>query len=130
MGASWLQVEAEVTGTAVATANGIPVGSTAISEQGKASGPVPLVGVHGGWWIGRALRLTADARYFDVKDFQGWNGSLTDYGARLEWFLSQNLALGVGYASTEIKADFDHNDSSGHLDYKFDGLRATVTLAF
>ena len=130
LGASWIDVEARLEGTAIATANGIPVGSGAIAERGEASGPVPLAGLHGRWWLGQRFRVAADARYFDIDDFEGWSGSLVDLGARLDWFFTPNFAVGLGYASTEIEADFEDTDSLGAIDYAFDGLRASVTVAF
>jgi len=130
LGASWLDLKAEITGTASATANGAPLGSAVIAESGKASGPIPLVGVHGRWWIGGALRLGADGRYFDVNDFQGWSGSIVDYSIRLDYFVLPNFAVGAGYGGTHLKADFNDGDSSGRIDYSFDGLRLTGTVAF
>jgi hypothetical protein len=130
LGASLLDVEASLEGEAILTVDGVPVAGAVVSERGEASGPVPLVGLHGRWILMRQLRLVADARYFDIDDFEGWSGSLVDWGVRLDFGLGPNLALGIGWAATDIEADFEETDSLGSIDYAFDGLRASVTVAF
>ena len=132
LGASWLDLEAETSGVASAAVGGLPVGSTDIAEQGKASGPVPLAGLHGRWWLGDSLRLAADARYFDVNNFHGWSGSIVDYGARVEYFFTRNVGLGAGWLGTRLKADFEGSGSSGagHLDYRLDGAELRAIFAF
>jgi len=129
-GVSILDLEASLEGEAVAHAGGLMTPSQTIAESGDASGPVPLVGLHGRWWIGQRLRLGADARYFDIQDFDGWSGSLTEVGARLDYFLSRNLAVGLGWLSTDIQADFDDSSYIGAVGYKFSGVQAGLTLAF
>jgi len=132
VGARWLDVHAEISGLAAATANGVPVGSAPISEVGDASGPVPLVGLRGSVWLTQRIRLVADARYMDLEtffgDFEGWKGSMTDYSLGVDWLLTPNVAFGVAYAGTAVDAEFSDTDFSGKIDYSWDGFRAGVTL--
>jgi hypothetical protein len=133
LGVSHLDVAASITGRAITTANGAPVGSVDVAEKGDASGPVPLVGLHGLFWLGDRLRLRLDGRYIDIGelvDEDKWSGSMTEYGASIDYFILPWLGLGVGYAATAIEADFNDEDELGSVDYDFDGLRGTVTLLF
>jgi hypothetical protein len=130
LGASLLDVEASLEGEALLTADGVPIAGELVRETGDANGPVPLGGLHGRWWLGQRIRLAADARYFDIDDFEGWSGSLLEWGARLDWFLTPNVGLGAGWAATDIEADFEEESSLGSIDYAFDGWRAHLILAF
>jgi opacity protein-like surface antigen len=133
VGATQLDFQASLTGTAIATANGVPVGSAEITEQGEASGPVPMVGLHAAFWMTDRLRIRLDGRYIDIGqlvDEDQWSGSMSEYGIGVEYFVLPWLAVGGGYSGTAIDADFADDDLSGRFDYDFDGLRAGVTLAF
>jgi hypothetical protein len=134
LGGSWLDVSAALSGIAVATANGVPVGSTIVAEKGEASGPVPLLGLHGAFWLGDRVRLRLDGRYFDLDTFlngyEGWSGSMTEYGVGADWFVLPWLAVSGGYAGTRIDADFDESDNIGSVKYSFDGFRLGTTFAF
>lgn len=134
LGGSWLDVSAEISGVATATASGVPVGSTVIAEKGEASGPVPLVGLHGAFWLADRVRLRVDGRYFDLDtfldDFEGWSGSMTEYAVGADWFVLPWLAVSGGYAGTQIDADFDDGDNIGSVKYAFDGFRLGTIFAF
>jgi len=133
LGVTQLDVAAGISGRAITTANGAPVGSVDVAEKGDASGPVPLIGLHGLFWLGDRLRLRIDGRYIDIGelvDEDKWSGSMTEYGASLDYFVLPWLGLGVGWAGTAIEADFNDGDELGSVDYDFDGLRGTVTLLF
>jgi hypothetical protein len=133
LGVTHLDVAASISGRAVATAGGVPISSVDIEEKGDASGPVPLVGLHGLFWLGDRLRLRLDGRYIDIGelvDEDKWSGSMTEYGASVDYFVLPWLGLGVGYAGTAIDVDFDDGDELGSVDYDFDGVRGTVTLLF
>lgn len=134
LGGSWLDVSAEISGLAKATANGVPIGSTTVEEKGEASGPVPLVGLHGALWPGERVRLRFDGRYFDLDTFlngyEGWSGSMTEYDIGADWFVLPWLAVSGGYAGTRIDADFDEGDNIGSVRYAFDGFRLGTIFAF
>jgi hypothetical protein len=133
LGVSYLDVSASISGRAIATANGVPVGTVDIAETGEASGPVPLAGLHGKFWLGQRLRLRLDGRYIDVGalfDEDKWSGSMTEYGASVDYFVLPWLALGGGWAGTAIDADFDDGDDIGSVEYDFDGFLFTATAAF
>jgi hypothetical protein len=130
LGASLLDVEASLEGEALLTADGVPIAGEIVRESGDANGPVPLGGLHGRWWLGQRFRLAADGRYFDIDDFEGWSGSLLEWGVRLDWFLTPNVAIGGGWAATDIEAEFEEEDSLGSIDYAFEGPRAHLIFAF
>ncbi len=133
LGVSQLDVAARISGRAVATAGGIPAGTVEVSEEGEASGPVPLVGLHGAFWPSDRLRIKLDARYIDIGtliDEDKWSGTMTELGLGADYFVLPWLALGGGWTSSSIEADFDDGDSAGSVDYSFDGFRVTATLAY
>lgn len=123
---AWVELDATLRGLAV-----IPGGPPlVIEERGKTSGPVPMLGVFGGWWFGDRFRLTGDARYFQISNFDDWEGSALDLGVRFDWFVIDNVALGVGYGRTDIEAKSKKARDLGRADYAYDGFRAGVTFAF
>lgn len=124
---AWIELEATLSSTLQIP--GVPV-AVEIVERGSTDGPVPMVGVFGAWWLGDRFRLLADARYLEVSDFEGWDGSALDLGVRFEWFVIDNLALGVGYSLTDIEATSREARDLGRADYSYDGFRAGITVAF
>ncbi|HSM12518.1 MAG TPA: hypothetical protein VLA66_00475 [Thermoanaerobaculia bacterium] len=123
---AWIELEATLRSDVFVA--GIPVFE--VVERGETSGPVPMLGAFGAWWLGDRFRLLGDARYLEVSDFDGWDGSALDLGVRFEWFVIDNLALGVGYSLTDIEATSREARDLGRADYSYDGFRAGVTVAF
>jgi opacity protein-like surface antigen len=123
---AWVELEATL--RSALQIPGAPV--IEIVERGSTEGPVPMLGVFGAWWLGDRFRLLGDARYLEVSDFDGWDGSALDLGVRFEWFVIDNLALGVGYSLTDIEASSREARDLGRADYSYDGFRAGVTVAF
>lgn len=123
---AWIELEATLRSTV--SVAGAPLFE--IVERGSTEGPVPMLGAFGAWWFGDRFRLLGDARYLEVSDFDGWDGSALDLGVRFEWFVIDNLALGVGYSLTDIEASSREARDLGRADYSYDGFRAGVTVAF
>jgi opacity protein-like surface antigen len=123
---AWVELEATLSGDA-----SLPGGPVLILEEsGDAEGPLPLLGLHGAWWLGGGLRLSGAVRYLEIDDFDGWSGSALEAGARLDWFLTQNIAVGAGYYLTELEADFEDGDRLGSAEYTYDGPRVGLVFAF
>ena len=55
---------------------------------------------------------------------------MLEYGARLEWFVTPHVAIGAGYAGTDIDTEFENGRDLGAVEYRFDGFRVNTTLAF
>lgn len=127
LSAAWVEISASVTGQVVI--NGFP--SLAVSESGDVEGPVPMLGLHGAWWIGDQFRLSAAGRYLEIEDLDGWTGSALDLSARFDWFFLDQLGIGVGWSSTELEAENLDPEEDGltRADSSFDGLRVGLTLA-
>jgi hypothetical protein len=122
--AAYLDLEAEI-----ATAGNVPP-PLRFTARGDVRGAVPAVGLHGAWRFGDRFRLALDGRYFRIQDLDGWSGSLRDFGARFDWFLLPNLALGAGWSGTSLEADSPAGETLGRIEYDFSGPRAGITLAF
>lgn len=134
LGGSYLDFSAGISGVAKATANGIPLGSTTIAEKTEASAPVPLVGLHAAFEPSDTVRVRLMGRWFDIdtflSDYQGWTGTMTEYGVDVDWFVLPWLAVSGGYAGTRIDAEFDDGDNIGAVKYDFDGFRVGTIFAF
>ncbi len=127
LSAAWVEISASVTGQVVV--NGFP--TLPVSESGDAEGPVPMLGLHGAWWLGDRFRLSAAGRYLEIEDLDGWTGSALDLSARFDWFFLDQLGVGVGWSSTELEAENldPEDDGLTRADSSFDGLRVGLTLA-
>ncbi len=128
LSAAWVEIDASVSGLVVV--QGGP--SFEVVESGDVEGPVPMLGLHGAWWLGDRFRLSAAGRYLDIDDLDGWSGSALDLSARFDWFFLDNVGVGAGWASTEIEAENTEPDDDGltRAESAFDGLRVGLTLAF
>ena len=67
--------------------------------------------------------------YFKVQ-VDNIDGSLTTFGAKLEYQFTKTFGLGVGYDSFKINADADDSGLNTELEYKFDGFQAYGILKF
>ncbi len=125
---AWVDISASVTGLVVV--QGGP--SIAVEERGDAEGPVPMLGLHGTWWLGRGLRLAAAGRYLEIDDLDGWGGSALDLSARLDWFFLDHLGVGVGYSATRLEAASNDpaDDGLTRAESSFDGFRIGLTVVF
>src|SRR6185295_330742 len=115
LGVSYLDVAARISGTAVTSGGGAPL---EIAERGHVSGPVPLVGLHGAFWVYDRLRVRLDGRYVDVGslfDKEKWSGSMSELGLSVDYFVLPWLGLGGGWSRTSIDADFDDGDDLGSI---------------
>jgi len=123
---AWIEIEASLSGLAT-LGDGPPL---PIEESGQVDGPVPMLGLHGSFWLGDRVRLSGAARYLDIDDLDGWSGSALDYGAQVEWFLLERLALSAGYGGNQIEAESSEAGTLGHADLAYDGFRAGLTVRF
>lgn len=125
---AWVDISASVAGQVLI--QGGP--SFTVEESGEASGPVPMLGLHGAWWIGDRMRISAAGRYLEIDDLDGWGGSAMDLGARFDWFFLENLGVGGGYSLTELEAESNDPEEDGlsKAESSFDGFRVGLTVVF
>jgi hypothetical protein len=125
---AWVDISASVAGLVVI--QGGP--SIEVEESGEASGPVPMLGLHGAWWLGDRMRISAAGRYLEIDDLDGWGGSALDLGARFDWFFLDNLGVGGGYSATTLEAESNDPEEDGlsKAESSFDGFRVGLTVVF
>lgn len=125
---AWVDISASISGLVLI--QGGP--SIEVEEKGEASGPVPMLGLHGAWWLGDRMRITAAGRYLEIDDLDGWGGSALDLGARFDWFFLENLGVGAGYSATTLEAESNDPEEDGlsKAESSFDGFRVGLTVVF
>jgi hypothetical protein len=124
-GLSTIQTDAEIAG------QGTVDGGDVVSYEKKSNSllvPIPVLGLYGEWRMVRNLYLRGGAEYLAV-NVAGWNGSVADLRASVDWYPFKHFGFGVGYnifridALKDATSDFDFR-------YQFSGLLGYATYVF
>jgi len=124
LGLDVLSASAEVSGS-------IGVGNLQTTRSAKISAtvPIPTIGLYGTVALSDRLALQGNVKYL-YADVAGYRGDIFMASAEAKYWLTQNMALGVGYRHTAI--DFKHESARSSEAFKFDfgGPYAAVSISF
>ncbi len=124
-GLSTLQTKAELDG--VGSVSG--VGEASFQKSSKSLiAPIPVFGVHVEWRMIKSLYLRGGAEYFAV-NVSGWQGSVADLRASLDWYPFKHFGFGAGYNTFHIDAK-NSGDLVLDFRYGFSGLLGYATYVF
>jgi hypothetical protein len=98
-------------------------------EGGDATAPLPVVGLRGEYQIAEKWSFRASGEIFAL-DYQGFDGSLIDLYAGIEYQLFEHAAIGLGVNSVSIDVEIERNDLSADLDWRYDGGLLFVKFDF
>jgi len=103
--------------------------SVDVSESFKVTAPLPLIGLHGAYALGRKWKLAASAEFlqFDVGDYQGL---ITDTRLTLEHDTFKNFGWGIGFNGFQADAEIQDGDLDGDIEYGYQGLMLYVRMMF
>jgi hypothetical protein len=108
-------------------ANGQPLPNLTTSAQ--ASGPLPVIGVHGVYRFNDKFYLDAMIQYFSIS-YDIYDGRVTDYTASAVWQFSKHWGVGAGWNNFVTNVEVDGDNFNGHLRWKYGGARIFVTASF
>jgi hypothetical protein len=99
------------------------------NTEGSTNGPLPVLGFHALWHMGRNFYFDGLVQYFyvSIDDFEG---SVTDYKLAATWYPLRNVGIGLGYNDFVTKVDVDKVDFTGMLRISYDGPMIFVTASF
>ena len=124
-GLSTIRTETELAG------QGTVSGGVEESFQKKANSllvPIPVLGLYGEWRMVRNLYLRGGVEYLAV-NVSGWEGSVKDLRASLDWYPFKHFGFGVGYNIFRIDGTKDA-DSVFDFRYEYSGLLGYATYVF
>jgi outer membrane receptor protein involved in Fe transport len=99
-------------------------------EELDTAGPFPTLSGDVTWRFTRRFSVNANANYLSFKH-SGVKGNSLAWNADLQFRAHRNLAVGLGYSSTNYKLDSSDPDFfSGYLKLKYQGPELFVRAAF
>ena len=124
-GLSTIRTEAELAG------QGTVSGGVGESFQKKANSllvPIPVLGLYGEWCMVRNLYLRGGVEYLAV-NVAGWEGSVKDVRASVDWYPFKHFGFGVGYNIFRLDGSHDA-DAVFDFRYEYSGLLGYATYVF
>jgi hypothetical protein len=124
-GLSTIRTEAELAG------QGTVSGGVGESFQKKANSllvPIPVLGLYGEWCMVRNLYLRGGVEYLAV-NVAGWEGSVKDVRASVDWYPFKHFGFGVGYNIFRLDGTKD-GDAVFDFRYEYSGLLGYATYVF
>ncbi|MCJ7752031.1 MAG: hypothetical protein MUQ65_13190 [Armatimonadetes bacterium] len=104
-------------------------GGTPLAESASVSAPLPTIGIKGTYELSPQWRLGWEVVGLAI-DIGDYSGSWLDAGATVEYFLREDLAIGLGLSSFKVDVDADTSKLLGRLEYREVGPRIFGTARF
>jgi hypothetical protein len=104
--------------------------SGTIGESKNVIFPIPVIGVHFEMTVIERLLWRAEGNFF-AASISGYDGNLNEFSTSIAYFLTKNVGVGAGLASTYYNVT-KSEDGGGtvHVKYGFSGATAYVQFLF
>jgi hypothetical protein len=102
--------------------------SGVIAEEKKVIFPIPVIGVHFEMTLTKRLLWRAEDNFF-AASISGYEGNLNELSTSIAYFLTKNVGVGAGFASTTYKIR-TNVDNGGELRVRYGFSGATAYLQF
>lgn len=89
-------------------------------EDGGFTAPLPVIGLRGEYHFSDRWSLRASTEIFAFS-YEAFDGSLYDTYVGLDYQLFDRMAIGAGLNSVRMNLGVDKENTSGHLDWDYDG---------
>ena len=100
------------------------------TEAGHTLVPLPTLGLYGSYQVTDSLRLRGRVDFLSLK-YQGYDGSLVNWLAALDWRFATHWGVGIGYRHIDYKlVDEGSSKFHGEVNYKYRGPVVFVNAAF
>jgi hypothetical protein len=130
IGVHYMETKLKLSGTATFTnPSGVTTVASATTKESSLPAPLPVIGIRGGWVVGRDWLLEAQGQVFKLK-VGDYDGNWTDLRASATWMFSRNFGVGLGYDRFTTKVDVSKNDFNGRLKTGYSGYQAFLTGTF
>lgn len=108
---------------------GEPISGT-VTESQNVIFPIPVIGVHFEMTLTKRLLWRAEDNFF-AASISGYDGNLNEIATSIAYFLTKNIGVGAGFASTMYSVK-KSGDNGGELKvrYGFSGVTAYVQAVF
>ena len=91
--------------------------------------PLPVIGLHGLWNIGRNFDLEGQAQFFAIS-LDGLDGDIINYRAALIWQPKKYIGLGAGFDYFEVDVDATKNRFTGSMTWEYSGPQVFFNIGF
>lgn len=98
-------------------------------ERGAVTAPLPVLGLHGEYYVSDRWRLNASAEWFGL-DVDDYSGTLTDVLLTADYRFSEHAAIGAGYNSTRIRVDTIDGPLRADLFWDYSGIIGYLRFTF
>ena len=102
-------------------------GGPTLSESGKATAPLPTLGVNGHVALSRKWAFSGTLGLFALS-FDQYDGLLASMQAAFLHDTFKNVGFGVGYNGFLVRVDSEDEDFLGRIKYGYNGLTAFLTF--
>ena len=111
------------------TESSLSTSGGAISGNTKADAPLPVIGVDYKLAATPKLHLGVLAQWFQVEsgDFEG---SIRNIKTTAEYFVQNNVAIGVGYNDFDVKLDASATNFRGAFEWRYKGFQIFTSMRF
>ena len=106
-----------------------PVGAGFQSEKRDATVPLPTLGLYGTYMLTDSWALRGRVDYLSF-NYQGYDGSLTNWMAAVDWRFTPMWSAGLGYRYVDYEVESSKDRFQGQLRYKFKGPTLYVGASF
>ncbi len=100
-----------------------------VREDFSGASPFATLALDGTWRFARRWSLSARAQYFNLT-VGSVSGMLGDYHADIQYRWRRNLAVGLGYQSTQARIEVTDEDPNGLMRLRIAGPEAFVRVSF
>lgn len=91
--------------------------------------PLPTVGLYGSYFVAPQVLLRGRVDFLSLK-YQDYDGRLMNWMGAVDWRVTKNFGVGVGYRYVDYKLEATKSDFTGEVQYKFRGPTIYVNGAF
>jgi len=99
------------------------------SSAGDTLAPLPTIGAYGAYAFTKRWLLSGRVDYFTL-NYDDYDGSLTNVQAQVEYQITRNFGVGLGYRYVDYDLTVSDSSWSGNVEYKFHGPTLFGTATF
>lgn len=125
-GLHYTELDMTISGTVDPGGGSVPVVE---NETGRFDVPLPVIGLHGLWHIGRDFWVDAGVQYFSLA-YDAYDGRIIDARASLTWQPRDWAGIGIGFNRFDVDVDVDNASWRGSLDWSYEGPQVFYSVAF
>ncbi len=118
IGAHTLIADLQLTGMADVDGMGTVIDAT---RSANVAAPLPVLGTYLNWALANRWNLSITSEFFAL-EFEQFKGALFDNQLILEYEITENFGLGLGYNHFLIDVEVSENSYRGDFGYTYNGL--------